>query len=154
MAKSRTKQGSSEHAHGGRAGEGDNAMETAQQIWLAGMGAFAKAQSEGGKWFEALVNEGAALDAKTRGHVESSVRQLRENVEDAAGKLREHTLTSWDNLEKIFEGRVARAIETLGVPGHEELAALTRRVEEMSRELRKLARDEQPRKPATNRKTT
>ena len=29
--------------------------ESAQQIWLAGLGAFSKAQSEGGKVFQALV---------------------------------------------------------------------------------------------------
>jgi polyhydroxyalkanoate synthesis regulator phasin len=40
---------------------------------------------------------------------------------------------------KVFEGRVERAIEHLGVPGQEELIALTRRVEELSRELRKFA---------------
>jgi len=35
--------------------------ESAQQIWLAGMGAFAKAQAEGKQVFEALVKEGASL---------------------------------------------------------------------------------------------
>ena len=32
--------------------------ESTQQIWLAGLGAYAKAQEEGGKIFEALVQEG------------------------------------------------------------------------------------------------
>ena len=31
--------------------------ESAQQIWLAGLGAFSKAQEEGGKVFEALVKD-------------------------------------------------------------------------------------------------
>ena len=35
--------------------------ESAQQIWLAGLGAFAKAQAEGGKVFEALVREGQTM---------------------------------------------------------------------------------------------
>lgn len=32
----------------------DAVKESAQQIWLAGLGAFSKAQAEGGKVFEAL----------------------------------------------------------------------------------------------------
>ena len=33
--------------------------DSAQQIWLAGLGAFAKAQEEGSKVFDALVKEGS-----------------------------------------------------------------------------------------------
>ena len=39
--------------------------ESAQQIWLAGLGAFAKAQEEGGKAFESLVKEGLTIQRKT-----------------------------------------------------------------------------------------
>lgn len=117
----------------------ETVMESAHQIWLAGLGAFAKAQAEGGKWFETLVNEGAALDAKTRHHAETSARELQDNVENVVGNVRARTLQTWDKLEKVFEGRVARAIEHLGVPGHEELSALSLRVEELTRELRRLA---------------
>lgn len=132
----------------------ENVMDSAHQIWLAGLGAFAKAHAEGGKWFEALVSEGAALDAKTRQHAETSARELRGNVESAVENVRERTLQTWDKLEKVFEGRVARAIEHLGVPGHEELIALTRRVEEMSRELRKLADKPAPAKPTKAKRPT
>ena len=41
--------------------------ESAQQIWLAGLGAFAKAQEEGSKVFEALVKEGASHAAQDAG---------------------------------------------------------------------------------------
>ena len=40
--------------------------ESAQQIWLAGLGAFAKAQQEGTKVFDALIREGEAIQKKTR----------------------------------------------------------------------------------------
>ena len=126
----------------------ETVMESAHQIWLAGLGAFAKAQAEGGKWFEALVNEGAALDAKTRQHAETSAKELHDNMENVVGNVRARTLQTWDKLEKVFEGRVARAIEHLGVPGHEELSALSQRVEQLTRELRKLADKPAPAKPA------
>ena len=40
--------------------------DSAQQIWLAGLGAFSKAQEEGGKVFEALVKEGMTIQRKTQ----------------------------------------------------------------------------------------
>ena len=40
--------------------------DSAQQIWLAGLGAFNKAQSEGNKVFETLVKEGLSIQRKTQ----------------------------------------------------------------------------------------
>jgi poly(hydroxyalkanoate) granule-associated protein len=139
MTKPQPKRGNPQDAVNAARAASENVMDSAHQIWLAGLGAFAKAHEEGGKWFEALVKEGAALDAKTRQHTEASARELRGNVESAVDNVRERTLQTWDKLEKVFESRVSRAIEHLGVPGQEELQALMRRVEELSRELRKLA---------------
>src|SRR6202007_2430157 len=62
-------------------GVGKTVMDSAQQIWLAGLGAFAKAQEEGGKLFETLVKDGIALDAKTRKFTEAKVNEARGNVE-------------------------------------------------------------------------
>jgi poly(hydroxyalkanoate) granule-associated protein len=113
-------------------------MDSAQQIWLAGLGAFAKAQAEGGKLFESLVKEGAALDAKTRKFTEGKVDEARGNVEGALGQVRERSQETWDKLEKVFEDRVSRALGKLGIPGRDEIKTLTSRVEELSREVRKL----------------
>src|SRR5512135_3349438 len=79
--------------------------DSAQQIWLAGLGAFAKAQQEGSKVFEALVKEGEALQAKTRKVAEDKVVEI-------SGKAS----GTWDKLEQVFEDRVARALHSLGVP--------------------------------------
>ena len=113
-------------------------MDSAQQIWLAVLGAFAKAQAEGGKLFESLVKEGAALDAKTRKFTEGKVAEARGNVEGALGQVRERSQETWDKLEKVFEDRVSRALGKLGIPGRDEIKMLTRRVEELSGEVRKL----------------
>jgi poly(hydroxyalkanoate) granule-associated protein len=113
-------------------------MDSAQQIWLAGLGAFAKAQAEGGKLFESLVKEGAALDAKTRKFTDAKVSEARGSVESTLGQVRERSQETWDKLEKVFEDRVARSLGRLGVPGRDEIKTLTSRVEELSREVRKL----------------
>lgn len=154
MAKPQGKSSQSNHATGTGHASTENVMESAHQIWLAGLGAFAKAQAEGGKWFDSLVTEGAALDAKTRQHAEASARELQDNMESAIGNMRTRTLQTWDKVEKVFEGRVARAIEHLGVPGHEELSALAQRVEELSRELRKLADKPAPAKASKTKRAT
>jgi len=44
----------------------DAVRTSAQQIWQAGLGAFAKAQEEGGKVFAKLVKEGTALQKRTQ----------------------------------------------------------------------------------------
>jgi len=113
-------------------------MDSAQQIWLAGLGAFVKAQAEGGKLFESLVKEGAALDAKTRKFTDAKVSEARGNVEATLGQVRERSQETWDKLEKVFEDRVSRALSRLGAPGRDEVHKLTLRVEELSREIRKL----------------
>ena len=119
-------------------------MDSAQQIWLAGLGAFAKAQEEGSKLFEALVKEGTALDAKTRKFTEARVNEARGNVESTIGQVRERSQETWDKLEKVFEDRVSKALGRLGIPGHADLKALSSRVDALSREVKNLGG-----KPAT-----
>jgi poly(hydroxyalkanoate) granule-associated protein len=116
---------------------GKTVMDSAQQIWLAGLGAFAKAQEEGGKLFEALVKEGAALDAKTRKFTEAKVNEVRGNVETTLGQARERSQETWDKLEKVFEDRVSRALGRIGIPSHEEMKALNKRIDDLARDMRK-----------------
>ena len=42
----------------------------------------------------------------------------------------------WGKLESIFEDRVARALEKLGIPSAEEVAALQARVEALEAQLK------------------
>ncbi|MDS4016479.1 MAG: phasin family protein [Candidatus Accumulibacter sp.] len=95
--------------------------ESAQQIWLAGLGAFAKAQEEGGKVFDALVKEGESIQARTR-------KMTDEKVAQVAGKA----AGTWDRLEQVFEDRVARALGSLGVPTKQDIDKLSKRVVELS----------------------
>ncbi|HPT51129.1 MAG TPA: phasin family protein [Accumulibacter sp.] len=95
--------------------------ESAQQIWLAGLGAFAKAQEEGGKVFEALVQEGENIQTKTR-------KVTGEKIAQVAGKAS----GTWDRLEQVFEDRVARALGSLGVPSRQDIDQLSKRVVELS----------------------
>lgn len=101
--------------------------DSAEQIWLAGLGAFAKAQEEGNKVFDALIREGEAIQKRTRKVTEDKVTEM---AAKATG--------TWDKLEQVFESRVARALNSLGVPTKDDVAALSKRVAELKAEVEKL----------------
>ena len=107
--------------------------ESAQQIWLAGLGAFAKAQEEGGKVFDALVKEGESIQSRTR-------KMTDERIAQVAGKA----AGTWDRLEQVFEDRVARALGSLGVPSKQDIERLSRRVVELSAAVQALTEGKAP----------
>jgi poly(hydroxyalkanoate) granule-associated protein len=116
---------------------GKSITESAQQIWLAGMGAFNRAQAEGGKLFESLVRDGLSLEQTARKFAGNRADVVRDAVEGSVGHAKERAVDTWDKLEKVFEDRVQRAQVKLGVPSRDDLNALTERVERLTAELRK-----------------
>lgn len=110
-----------------------NAVRTsAQQIWQAGLGAFAKAQEEGGKVFSKLVREGTDLQKRTQKLAEDKVSDVTGTVTKMADDVSSKASGSWDKLEHVFEERVARALASIGVPTQKDIQLLTKRVEELS----------------------
>ena len=120
----------------GKAGSDNQLVQTvrdsAQQIWLAGLGAFSKAQEEGGKVFDSLVKEGETLHRKTRGVAEAKVAEVTGNVSKVASRAQSAATETWDKLEQVFEDRVSRALKRLGVPTAREVEALAKRVEALA----------------------
>jgi poly(hydroxyalkanoate) granule-associated protein len=110
----------------------DTVRDSAQQIWLAGLGAFSKAQEEGAKVFEALVKEGKGLEAKTRKMTESRVNEMTGQVNKAAQTASNKANAAWDKLEQVFEDRVARALNRLGVPTNKDISSLSKQVAELN----------------------
>ena len=109
--------------------------ESAQHVWLAGVGAFQRAQHEGSKLFDALVKEGSNFEATTRKLATGRVDAVRGAVEERVGTVRDRAVDTWDRLEKVFEERVQRALTRLGVPTRDDLVDLNHRVEALNRTL-------------------
>ena len=107
--------------------------ESAQQIWLAGLGAFAKAQEEGGKVFEALVKEGTSIQRKTQAAAEERISEATQRMASMATDISSKASGQWGKLEDIFEDRVSRALKKLGVPSAKDIEALAARVDELHR---------------------
>lgn len=122
--------------------------ESARQIWLAGLGAFAKAQEQGGKVFEALVQEGMDWQRKTQSMAEEKLTEASQRMASVAGELSSRASGQWDKLETLFEDRVARALQKMGMPSAREVQALAVRIEALEQAL---ARRDTPARPAPSR---
>jgi poly(hydroxyalkanoate) granule-associated protein len=127
--------------------------ESAQQIWLAGLGAFSKAQLEGGKVFEALVKEGMTLQRKTQSAAEEKISEATSRMATMASDISTKASGQWDKLENIFEDRVYRALKKLGVPTHKDIDALVARIDEVNRNVAKLSAKSGATKPGSTKPT-
>lgn len=117
----------------------DAVRSSAQQIWQAGLGAFAKAQEEGGRVFSKLVKDGTDLQKRTRGKAGEKVGGVRETVSGLADDIGSKASGSWDKLEQVFEERVVRALSSIGVPTQKEIDALAKRVDQLSKAVAELS---------------
>lgn len=122
--------------------------DSAQQIWLAGMGAFSKAQAERGKLFDTLVKEGLNLQKKTQGMAEEKISEMTGRMSAMAGSVTSRAGQNWDKLEAIFEQRTAKALSRLGVPTAKDVQALNQRVEELAAAVAKLGKSAAPARTA------
>lgn len=112
--------------------------ESAQQIWLAGLGAFSKAQEEGGKVFETLVKEGLSIQKRTQAVAEEKLSEATTRMSSMANDLSAKASGQWDKLEGIFEDRVSRSLKKLGVPSARDIDALVERIDELQRTVASL----------------
>lgn len=123
----------------------EQVKDSAQHIWLAGLGAFAKAQAEGAKVFEALVNEGQQLQGKTQAAAQArlvalsqATEQVTEQVAGMANEFSNKATGQWNKLENLFENRVATALMNLGIPSAPDIVALQARIQALEEHIAKM----------------
>jgi poly(hydroxyalkanoate) granule-associated protein len=114
----------------------DNVKEQAQQIWLAGLGAFEK-----------LVSDGITMQRKVHTTAEEKLAEATQKATQAAHTLSERATGQWGKLENIFEDRVAKALHSLGLPSAAEMEALHARVAALEAQLGGKARPAAKSKP-------
>lgn len=159
MAKAKTKaRAKAKTADDGVASRAGNMLYSANQIWLAGLGALGRAQGGAGglQRFEGLMKEGtrlqtAALDTAQKA-VMQAFRGAQQAVDQKVGGVRNQAQGTWDNLEKIFQTRVQRALHQLGMPTAEEMSALAQRVGKLNQNVEALARTSKPKAAKGTRK--
>jgi len=113
---------------------GQAVTQSAQKIWLAGLGAFARARTEGDKLFELLVEQGKAIRTRSERAADQALKTVRSQADatfsTAQGK--------WDKLEQVFEDRVSRSLNRLGVLTNKDVDGLARQVADLNESVRAL----------------
>ncbi|MFO6418767.1 phasin family protein [Hylemonella sp. W303a] len=137
--------------------------EAARQIWQGGLDALTRAQAQGSQVLDALVQEGLAMQRRTQAMAGSVAEKAQAAFNQKLGdnvteKLSDNLGQQWSKLEGLFEERVARTLQRLGLPTAQELQALKDRIARLEAELtskgkRHPAREAQATKTALGKKT-
>jgi len=109
--------------------------DSANRIWLAGVGAFAAAQQQGSGVFDSLVEEGERVQ-----------KQVMNAAEDAYASVVTKASQAWDQLSPdqlggLFENSVARALHVLSIPTREDVEKLSHRVAELTKIIKTLLQE-------------
>jgi poly(hydroxyalkanoate) granule-associated protein len=125
---------------------GDGLQESANKIWLAGLGAVSLAEQEGGKLFDRLVKKGERYEEEgreriepVRDRVESYTAGARKQAAKAADELVDRAGEAWTAVGGNLDEAVAAALAKLGVPSRDEIRRLTRRIEHLTELVEKKA---------------
>ena len=114
--------------------------QSAQQVWLAGLGALALAEEEGGKLFGSLVKKGHSVDKVNRAKVGKALERV--------GKIRENARRTLGRFRLPIDTGMAGALHRFGVPSRQEIVTLTKRVEELTRSVERAKAKPRKRTPA------
>jgi poly(hydroxyalkanoate) granule-associated protein len=113
-------------------------LDSSHKIWLAGLGAFSRAQQEGTKVFESLVKQGEQLQDRTKKVATETAAAARGAATAKAKEMQQMAGGTWDKLEQVFEDRVARTLAKLGVYTQNDVQRLAARVDELAAAVNKL----------------
>ncbi|PIT75859.1 phasin family protein [Limnohabitans sp. G3-2] len=103
----------------------------AQHVWLAGLGAMAKAQEQGSKAIETLLSDGLAFQRKSQAEAQQRLHEATERLSHLATDFGQQATGRVDKLEHLFEDRVAKALHRLGMPTLLDIQMLSDRVAQL-----------------------
>lgn len=110
-------------------------IDAQRAVWLAGLGALAKANvaagSKGEKAFEMLVKAGEALESQARVAIDSGADKLKAKIGSVTGTVDANV----NRLGDAFDTRVEEALARIGFPKAETMKQLVERLTELSKSL-------------------
>jgi len=113
---------------------------SAQKALEAGVQAAAGVRQTAVGAFDALVKQGAAIEARSRRAALARAGKARDAACARAEAAKAKTAEAVSHLEKVFESRVSRAISRLGVPTAKDVRALSRQVAQLQASVERLHR--------------
>lgn len=119
----------------------------ARKVWLAGLGAYAKAGAEGAEYFKELVKAGEGVEKQGKklvseqvdaanSQIESQLKSVKSSVAEVKGKVE----VQFDKIEQAFDSRVASALNRLGIPSKQDVDALSAKLDALNAMLERVAR--------------
>lgn len=142
------------HAHAEDKDLIEAARKSVDQIWQAGLGAFARAQKEGEEMYTRLVHEGMAVQKKARKMAEDRLDGMSDTIAKMADSLGKQASGSFDKLETVFEDRIARSLQSIGVPTRDDIKALSAQISELQNTVNAVLAKKPAAKAATKATTT
>lgn len=112
----------------------------ARQIWLAGLGAYARVGQEGADYFKELVKSGEGIENKGRKLVTEQVEAANDSVKSSVTSVKGKVEVQLDKVEKAFDSRVASALNRIGIPSRQDVEALSAKLDELSAVLERVAK--------------
>ncbi|QLC73475.1 phasin family protein [Pseudomonas sp. LPB0260] len=115
----------------------------ARKVWLAGLGAYAKAGQEGAEYFKELVKAGEGVEEQGKKlvgeQVEAANSQL-DGVKNRVSSVKGKVDVQIDKIEKAFDNRVAGALKRIGIPTKQDIEELSAKLDELGALLEHVAR--------------
>ena len=110
----------------------EGVFESANQIWLAGLAAFAKSKREGGKLFDSLVKEGKRLQKQSKAQIENTQQWFKATDETSSNTRAK--------LEELLDKRLTQTLIHAGIPTQDDIQTLTKKIENLEKRLEKMSR--------------
>ncbi|MBU3055127.1 phasin family protein [Pseudomonas indica] len=111
----------------------------ARQIWLAGLGAYAKAGQEGVEYFKELVKTGEGVEKKGKKLVDKQVEAANTQIDTVKSSVKEKVDVQLDKVERAFDSRVASALNRIGIPSKQDVEALSAKLDVLNAMLDRVA---------------
>ena len=110
-------------------------IDSQRAVWLAGLGALAKASSaagtQGEKAFEMLVKAGESMESQGRVVIDKRADSMKKGI-DAAADMMDKNI---DQFGKTFDAQVEMALDRLGFPKADAFKNVLDRLTELSKSL-------------------
>ncbi|WP_151811169.1 phasin family protein [Acinetobacter bereziniae] len=107
-----------------------------KQIWLAGLGAFSRAEEEGNKLFDSLVKVGEELESKTVEVTDQTVNKVSE-------KTKESVTETKDKVEKLLDHGVNHSLNRIGLVTAKDLQHLENLIMQLHHKVDALVEENQ-----------
>jgi poly(hydroxyalkanoate) granule-associated protein len=115
----------------------------ARKIWLAGLGAYTKVGHEGSEYFQELVRAGQTVEKKGKKVVTQQLEAANTQIDEAKSEvssLKGKVEVQLDKVEKVFDTRIASALNRIGIPSKHDVETLSAKLDGLTALLERVAR--------------